>query len=239
LRPEALNITRSGVVLAPQGADDLLLRSGAEVVVRVLTAPHGGGQGLISLAGRQIRAELPAGLVAGQRLRVSIEAEVERVLLRIVSQRPDGAEEGAPGHAAALALSGNGELVRAAMALIGPEGAVVLPGGGQAAVEVEVDPDDTSESDGKARSARATVTLHSPELGPLQISLLLTPGGISASVTAEPGVAAETAAQAADELRAALERGAARPAAVTVATRGPAERRPVPILPADWVDIRA
>jgi hypothetical protein len=237
LRPEALNITRSGVVLAPQGADDLLLRSGAEVVVRVLTAPHGGGQGLISLAGRQIRAELPAGLVAGQRLRVSIEAEAERVLLRIVSQRPDGAEEGAPGHLASLALSGNGELVRAAVALIGPEGAVVLPGGGQ--VAVEVDADDTGAGGDQARAARAIVTLHSPELGPLQITLLLTPGGISASVTTEPGVAADVVTEAADELRAALERHAARPAAVTVAARGPNERRPVPILPADWVDIRA
>jgi hypothetical protein len=67
---------------------------------------------------------------------------------------------------------------------------------------------------------------------------VLTPAGISAAVTAEPGPASETVSRAAEELRVALERSAGKPAAVAVAARGPGEKRPAPTQPPDWVDVR-
>ena len=232
-----MQITRLGVEAARAlAADEIVLREGAQVVVRVLEAPPGGGRGLISLAGRQITAQLPAGVQDGQRLHVVVQARGEdTVLLRIVgandAERPQG-----PGQlAAALAVSGDPELVRVALALTG--GALRLPGGEAGAVEV--DPDDGARGDARRGASHARVTLHSPELGPIEIALTLTPAAISAAVTVEPGRPAALAQAASPELVEALERGTGRQAGVSVGARSADERRPAPPIPVDWVDVRA
>jgi len=237
LRPEGVNIPRLGVEAKALATDTVTLRDGAEVVLRVLAAPPGGGRGLISLAGRRLAADLPPGLVAGQKLTVSVEAEsAERVLLRIVRGTQERGPDALSRLAAALASSGDSELVRVALALAGPGGAVPLPGGGE--VSLQVDPDE-GDGSGPAGSSRAVVTLHSRELGAIEIGLVLTPAGVSAGVSVEPGRAAALAAGAAAELEEALAQAAGRPATVAVAARRPADPRPAPLLGQEWIDVRA
>jgi hypothetical protein len=237
LRPEGVNIPRLGVEAKVLVIDSATLRDGAQVVIRVLAAPPGGGKGLIALAGRQLAADLPAGLVAGQKLAVSVEAEsAERVLLRIVRGTPERGSDPMARLATALAASGDPELIRAAFALAGPAGALPLPGGGE--VSLRVDPDEEQGAGGEG-GVRALVTLHSPELGPIQIGLVLTPAGITAGVSVEPGRASVLAADGAAELQEALERAAGRPATVAVSGRKAADPRPAPVLSQEWVDVRA
>jgi hypothetical protein len=157
------------------------------------------------------------------------------VLLRILGGDRGGQEQSLGRLAAALAVSGDPELLRVALALTG--GAVPLPGGEAGAVEV--DPDETGETGSQAGAARARVTLHSPELGPIEIALTLTSATIAAAVTVEPGRPAKVAQAALDDLREALERSTDRQAGATVSARQPQERRPAPPLPVDWVDVRA
>jgi hypothetical protein len=238
LSDHQVQITRLGVELARDLAtDELFLREGAEVVVRVLQAPPGGGRGLISLAGRRIAAQLPPGLAEGQRLQVTVEARgADQLLLRIVTGgEPASVVDHAGRLAAALALTGEADLLRVALALSG--GAVLLPGGGAAAMEV--DPEGASPGREDGQPAHARLTLHSPELGPIEIALALTPTSISAAVIVEPGRACELAQGARPELVEALERAAACPAGASVVSRAPTERRPAPPIPVDGVDVRA
>jgi hypothetical protein len=237
LRPDGVNIPRLGVEAKALATETVTLRDGAEVVIRVLAAPPGGGKGLIALAGRRLSADLPPGLAPGQKLAVTVEAEsAERVFLRIVRGTRERGADPLARLAAALASSGDPELLRAALALAGPAGAVPLPGGDEASLEV--DPDEGS-GPGAAATGRAVVTLHSRELGAIEIGLVLTPAGIAAGVTVEPGQAAALAGQAATDLQEALEQAAGRPATVAVASRRPADPRPSPRLGQEWVDVRA
>lgn len=233
-----VEVTRTGAGHLTRFAavDTLVLRDGAQVVLRVLAAPQGGGQGLVALAGRRLAAELPAGLVPGQRLTVTVEGQDGgRVLLRILGERGAGATtDTAAKLAGRLAVSGDAELLRVALALAG--NALPLPDRG--AAELELDPDDGvgGERD-EVRVAR--VVVHSPELGPVEIVLTLTNAGIAASVEAEPGRAATLAAEAHGELATALCAAAGRPAMVSVRPRPVEAGRPVPPFPLDWLDVRA
>jgi hypothetical protein len=116
----------------------LPLALGAEVVARVLAAPPGGGRGVISLAGMALEARLPDGLAEGQTLRLAVDrAQAGELVLRILREPAAGGDAGAR-LASALALAGDGELLRAALGLTGGE-PVPLPG--RAAAEVAVDPE--------------------------------------------------------------------------------------------------
>jgi hypothetical protein len=232
-----VQITRLGAEAAKAlAAAEIVLREGSEVVVRVLQAPAGGGRGLLSLAGRQIPAELPAGLHEGERLRVVVKSRgSDTVALRIV--RSGEAERG---HelgrlAGALAVSGDPELVRVALALAG--GAPVLPGGG--AGSVRIDADASAEREPGSAAAHARVTLHSPELGPIEIALALTPSAVTAAVRTEPGRPSVLAREASAQLGQALERSTGRRAGVTVTARRADERRPAPPVAVDWIDVHA
>jgi hypothetical protein len=237
LRAEGVNIPRLGVEAAVRVSDAVGLRDGAEVVIRVLAAPPAGGRGLIALAGRRLAADLPPGLAAGQRLAVTVAAESpERVLLRIVRGPSGRGSDHVARLAAALVASGDPELLKAAFSLAGPAGALPLPGGGEVSLRIDAD----EKQDARAHeSARALVTLHSPELGPIEVGLVLSQAGITAGVSVEPGRAVTLAGDGAGELKEALERAAGRPATVAVATRKPVDPRPAPVLEQEWIDVRA
>lgn len=238
MRADVTKLTLLGVEDRSSGAGGAQLRDGSEVVVRIVSAQAGGGRGLISLAGRLLEAHLPGGLVAGQRLAVAVDAHShERVVLRILRQRADTGPEPASRLAAELVVSGDPDLLRAALTLAGPSGAVPLPGGGEASAAV--DPDEDGDGRDAQAPARASVTLHLPALGAVEIGLALSPAGISATVTTEPGKPADVARAGHAELVAALEHATGRRAIVSVAARGPLEARPAPLLPHGWVDVQA
>jgi hypothetical protein len=205
----------------------LPLALGAEVVARVLAAPPGGGRGVISLAGMALEARLPDGLAEGQTLRLAVDrAQAGELLLRILREPAAGGDGDAGARlASALALAGDGELLRAALGLTGGE-PVPLPG--RAAAEVAVNPDDGAGADDRARPATAGFVLHSPELGPIEVQLTLDVGGVRAAVTTAAGEGARRAEATLPDLAARLERAVGRPPAVTASTRAPGTPAPPP-----------
>src|SRR3712207_3050626 len=61
---------------------EITLREGSVVAARVIQ--RSGDRGLLSLAGRQLEAQLPSGLQAGRTLRLEVqEVTPERLLLRV------------------------------------------------------------------------------------------------------------------------------------------------------------
>lgn len=167
--------------------DPSFLQPGAQVVARVAAAASAGdGRGLLSLAGFLIPARLPPELEAGTRLPLEVAARTaEALVLRVRgegAQQPQEQSDG-PGStplAGALAASGDGELLRAALVL-SPSGAFRLPDGSAASVALEDD-------DGGDRSASvARVVVASPALGPVEIRLRLDDAGASAHVVVDPG----------------------------------------------------
>ena len=65
------------------------LRSGSKVVARVIKGPGKDGRGVLSLGGAIVRAKLPAGVRAGQRLRLMVLTQsTNQVVLRMVRFGP-------------------------------------------------------------------------------------------------------------------------------------------------------
>src|SRR4051794_15194328 len=97
------------------------LRAGADVVARVLAAPTGGGSGLLSLAGSPVHARLPAGLLEGQKITLTVVGvnEAGELVVRLKPGQPgaEADEKATARFAGALAASGDGELLKAALAL--------------------------------------------------------------------------------------------------------------------------
>src|SRR6476646_1039257 len=113
-------------ISAPQAAA-IRLRVGAEVAARVIEVAGPDGRGLLSLAGAVIRARLPLGLHAGDKLRLRVAGQDgdQLVLRRVAEERTP---TGLPASVMAeLAESGDGEQLRAALALAG--GPIPLLGG--------------------------------------------------------------------------------------------------------------
>jgi hypothetical protein len=222
-------ITLKGAAADPaSGARPLALALGKELVARVLSAPEGGGRGLISLAGIVLEARVPAGLEAGRALRLQVtRADAEEVVVRIVadaSEHLDGAA--AVRVAGELALRGDPDLLRAALTLA--DGPLWLPGG--AAATVTVDPDSHGEGQGPAPATggEAAFTLHCPHLGAIEVRLHVGPGGVRAAVVAPPGPTSELAESGLSELVAALERATGRPATAAVSPRAASTPSPIP-----------
>jgi len=225
----AVNLTKLPGELA-QAARGLALEPGAELVARVVSAAEGGGRGTIALAGAVIPARLPRGLHAGQTLRLQVvRADPSEVVVRI---RP---EQSAAGHQAAaaaqaagsLAVSGDADVLRAALALAGRE-PMWLPDGGAASVAVEPD---------GGPAGVAAFVLHSPALGAIEVRITLAPGGVRAGVITAPGEAAEAAGRALQQLQDRLAAATGRPAAVAVSPRPPGVPAPRP--PEGRIDVAA
>jgi hypothetical protein len=231
----ALNLTRLTGELA-RTARGLALEPGAEMVARVVAAADGSGRGTIALAGAVVPARLPHGVAAGQTLRLQVvRADPSQVVVRIRPEAASPADDAAKLAQAAggLAVSGDGDLLRAAMALAGQQ-PLWLPDGG--AASVEVDPDAAGGGEEGAAGVAAFV-LHSPELGAIEVRIALAAGGVRAGVVTPPGAAAARAQDALGELRDRLAAATGRPAAVAVSAR-PAGM-PAPRPPEGRVDVAA
>jgi hypothetical protein len=135
--------------------------------------------------------------------------------------------------AGGLAVAGDGELLRAALALAGQQ-PLWLPDGGAASVQVQ--PDDAAGGRDGSGGVAAFV-LHSPTLGPIEVRIALAPGGVQAGVVTSPGTATELAEAELPALADRLAAATGRPAAVAVSQR-PATM-PAPPPPAGRVDVQA
>jgi Flagellar hook-length control protein FliK len=222
-------ITLKGAAADPaSGARPLALTLGKELVARILTAPEGGGRGLISLAGIVLEARVPAGLEAGRALRLQVtRAEPEEVVVKIVADASGHLDPAAAGRVAGeLALRGDPDLLRAALPLA--DGTLWLPGG--AAATVTVDPDGEGPGAGAepASGGKAAFTLHCPQLGAIEVRLHVGPGGVRAGVVTPPGQTSELAQSGLPELVAALERATGRPATAAVSARAVSTAGPTP-----------
>jgi hypothetical protein len=220
------------------------LTVGSQLIARTVSVPAAGGRGQITVAGLLLEAELPAGLAADQRLRLTVtRIERSRLVLQIQPEPEDASEparaQPAPGAtrdpatarlAGELAVRGDGQLLQAALGLAG--GALPLPGGGLA--EVTIDPDE-ADGEAKAGSGDARFVLHAPA-GAIEVHLRSRGGTTRATVTAPPGAAAELARSRLDQLIEGLERATGGPAGATVAGRPAAVAPPRP--PAGLVDER-
>jgi hypothetical protein len=173
---------------------DLSLTPGTMVSARVLDART------LSLAGVRLAAQLPAGVAAGQVLRLRVaETSTERIHLQIVdtagqSQAADQAASAPQVPPSAYQLA--------------------LPGGAVARVHVE----EREEADGKrgAGAPRSVVVRYdSPTLGRLDIRL----DASSAAVHVSDGDPAARVRAAADRLRDALTAAGGAPVLVTVHPR--------------------
>jgi flagellar hook-length control protein FliK len=233
LEPIALIAKAAAAALAAE----LELRVGDELVARVAALPGPDGRGLLSLAGTLHSARLPTGLREGQKLRLQVAgAEEGALVLRLLGEEASSASPTRV--AGALAVRGDGELLRAALGLAGAGGALALPDGSSARVAFD-DESPEREQSGADAPCEASVLLHSPALGPIEVRVRLDAAGVSAVVGVEPGRAAEIAEQGAPALAAALERAASRPAVVAVAPRQADEKRPDPPRPTDVFDAYA
>jgi hypothetical protein len=205
--------TSSVSVSAPQAAA-IRLRVGAEVAARVVEAAGPDGRGLLSLAGAVVRAKLPPGLHAGQRLRLEVAGRDgdQIVLRRVAEERPPA---GVPASVVAgLAESGDGEQLRAALALAG--GPIPLPGGRVLTVEPDAGDDAVAREAGDDGTVR--VVLHTAALGALELRLALQGGALAVDVTADASVAPAASAAVA-ELRAAVHASTGLAARIDVVER--------------------
>jgi hypothetical protein len=231
----AINLTKLSGRPA-QVARTLALAPGSPLVARVLAAPPQGGRGTIALAGTTVQARLPKGLQAGQTLKLEVvRVEQDQLTVRI---RPAGATVSADPAALAqaaggLAVAGDGELLRAALALAGQQ-PLWLPDGGAASVQVQ--PDDAAAGR-RGDAGVAAFVLHSPSLGPIEVRIALSPGGVQAGVVTSPGHATELAEAELPALADRLAAATGGPAAVAVSQR-PATT-PAPAPPAGRVDVQA
>lgn len=204
------------------------LRTGSKVVGRVLRAPGRDGHGLLALAGATVRARLPAGVRAGQRLQLMVAAQsANQVVLRMVREAA-GEKRSLPARlAAALAEKGDGELLHAASHLSG--GVIPLPGRRVVELEEETEPAADREADGDASPGpRLQMTLHTKELGAVAVFLTLAPTGLEAEIVVDSPTYAHAEA-ALPSLRTAIESSTGRSVGVRLQCReGPPPIAPEP-----------
>jgi hypothetical protein len=220
-------------LVAALGAEARMLAAepGAELAARVVEGPNGSGQGLIALAGMRLAARLPAGVRAGDELRlVVVRSSATELVAKVVTEHGETAHLAEA--AGRLALAGDGDAMRAALALAG-NAPLWLPDG--RAAEVAVDPDAGNGAGEEAGTSRASFVLHCPHAGAIEVHLAMDRGGIRAGVVAPAGTADRAEAAAAD-LVSALEAATGRPATADVRARPAADPPPRP--PAGRIDER-
>ena len=189
---------------------------------------------MIALAGMRLAARLPAGVQAGDELRlIVVRATESELVAKIATDRPASRPQLADA-AGRLALAGDGDAMRAALALAG--GAPLWLPDGRAA-EVAVDADDGGDGRSGTETARASFVLHCPHAGAIEVHLSMDQGGIRAGVVTPGGATTERATAATADLVAALAEATGRPASADVRARPPAEPPPRP--PAGRIDERA
>lgn len=194
-------ITAKLLLATAFAVEETSLRPGSEVVARVMTAPPGGGAGLLSLAGAKVHARVPPGLTEGQKLTLTVVglSESGEVILRARhdGERVEDAED----------------------ALFRVTGWIPLPG--EAAAQIAVRPDEEGDGGEERReSGEAVVTVDGAALGPIELRLRLAGGALRVSVTVS-APALEGAEAARRELATSLERGTGLPTVVEIRSREP------------------
>src|SRR6185436_11439589 len=192
-------VTAQRLVAALGGEARLLAAEpGSQLAARVVEGPNTAGNGMIALAGMRLAARLPAGVQAGDVLRLTVVRATESELVaRIATDRATSPQ--LADAAGRLALAGDGDAMRAALALAG--GAPLWLPDGRAA-EVAVDADDGSGTR-EGGDARASFVLHCPHAGAIEVHLSKDSGGIRAGVVTPAGATAERATAATADLVAA------------------------------------
>ncbi|MFL5963072.1 MAG: hypothetical protein ACJ757_09305 [Gaiellaceae bacterium] len=203
---------------------ELALRPGADVVGRAVDV-RPDGRGTISIAGALLAARLPKGVAPGDTLALRVVGAVEgELLLRLRMPNEEASTPGDLARAAgALAVRGDGDLLKAAVGLQPPGLALPLPNGD--AVQVRIADEEPAAGGRREVEGEAAFVLHSALLGTIEVRLTLGGGIVRARVIVEPA-AADTARAAAPELVAALTRATAARAAVDVAARTNDDPRP-------------
>jgi hypothetical protein len=208
------------------------LEPGSDLVARLISAPANGGRGLISLAGMMLEAQLPGGLLPGQKLHLKVvEARPEELRVRIVAQAAEADEitDTVTKITGELAARGDGALLRAALHFA--DGSPLwLPGGVAAQIHIDPEADDETGADGRSHGAagEAGFVLHSPDLGAIEVRLRMAGGAVRAAVVTAPGDAARLAADGLPDLVAALERATGKPAVAMASPREAAAAAPPP-----------
>jgi len=218
------------------GGRALQIKPGSQLVARVVTSPNSSGRGVISLAGQQVQAQLPPGVEPGARLRLTVTKVQGHKVTAKVERAPARQRSGSVARVAGrMALSRNGNLTRAALALAGDE-PLWLPDG--SAARVTVDPDaEGADSTNEEVAGEAAFVLHSPTLGAIEVRLRMSQGAITAGVVTPPGAATDVANAATGELVEALASATGRPASAAVLARP--DSVPAPPPPTGRIDLRA
>jgi hypothetical protein len=206
------------------------LRAGSKVVARVVKAPGPDGRGSLALGGAVVRAKLPAGVRAGQRLQLLVMAQSgNQVVFRMAREAACGKRPLPARLAAALAEKGDGELLRAAAQLSG--GVIPLPG--RRVVQLEEQESDEDEGGSEPGSAsRLCLTLHTAELGALTVYLGLAAGVLEAEIVVD-GDVLERAHGALPQLTTAIESSTGLPVVVRLQRR---KGSPPPVPEPDLVE---
>jgi hypothetical protein len=177
------------LIRAVLGAE-LRVAPGRALMARVMSA-DASGRGSLSIAGAVIEAKLPKGVQAGQELRLTVrDITPERVVLSLSDQ------------AAAAAAQAPAE----------------LPGGGRVRVS-ERDEAAHKPSGGPAGSHTLSLIYDAPSLGAVDLRFELDPQSLRVTATLAAGTPAQSATDAAGELRDALAEALGRPVAVHVTPR--------------------
>ncbi|MGO9751595.1 MAG: hypothetical protein ACLP8S_22775 [Solirubrobacteraceae bacterium] len=169
---------------------DLRLSVGRMLAARVASV-EAGGRGTISLAGALLDADLPAGLVPGQEIRLQVrELTPERVVLAL-HERPVVLDQPVP---------------------------TPLPGG--ATLEVRERTESASGS-GADETVVHTLTLvyEAPSLGAVEMRFVLDPASLKLQLELSAGEPYERAQDASDDLRQALSAALQRTITVSVRPR--------------------
>ena len=206
------------------------LRAGSKVVARVVRAPDGEGRGVLALGGAVVRAKLPAGVRAGQRLQLLVMAQSGSQVVLRMARDAAGERRRLPARLlAALAEKGDGELLRAAAHLSG--GVIPLPGRRVVQLDEEDAGDEAAGSESEA-GHRLSLTLHTNELGAVTVFLGLVTGALDAEIVVDGG-ALERARDALPELTTAIEASTGLPVVVRLQRR---EGPPPPVPQPDLVE---
>jgi hypothetical protein len=178
----------------------LTLTPGRGVMARVVVA-EAGGRGVLNIAGVPIEAQLPAGVQAGESLRLIVRSlDEHRVVLGLPHESPGDGQAAAPPPAAQ------------------PE--IPLPGGARLRLREEhEDPGGAPQTTRAPGSATLSLRYDAPSLGALDLSFSLDAGSLRLQIAAGAGAGYTFTREHADALAQKLEQSLGRNASVVVVPR--------------------
>jgi hypothetical protein len=184
---------------------DLRLTIGRAVMARMVSPGALGEKGTLSIAGYLLDAQLPAGMRAGQQLRLEVRDMDDQRLLLGIADHPEHADS----------AQSQPPLAHA------PQAPIPLPGGAILRIADEHPEQDESgrrpQRDGGSRTL--SLRLDGAALGAIDLHFELGPDALRVDVALAPGAPLQAATRDSDALREALTAGADRAVSVTVTPR--------------------